>query len=56
MLNLPMDTFNQFLIDDDIPTLIHTGPVGMFPKIEEKLKEVIPFDKNYHYRWTLMNL
>ncbi|MDQ2684970.1 MAG: hypothetical protein M3Y25_03880 [Thermoproteota archaeon] len=38
-------TFNQFLIDDDIPTLIHTGPMGIYPKIEEKVKEVIPLDK-----------
>jgi flavorubredoxin len=38
-------TFNQFLIDDDNPTLIHTGPMGMYPKIEEKVKEVIPLEK-----------
>lgn len=38
-------TFNQFLINDDIPTLIHTGPMGMYPKIEEKVKEVIPLEK-----------
>jgi flavorubredoxin len=38
-------TFNQFLIDDDIPTLIHTGPIGMYTKIEEKVKEIIPLDK-----------
>ncbi|MDQ2684898.1 MAG: hypothetical protein M3Y25_03520 [Thermoproteota archaeon] len=38
-------TFNQFLIDDESPTLIHTGPMGMYPKIEEKVKEVIPLDK-----------
>jgi flavorubredoxin len=38
-------TFNQFLINDDVPTLIHTGPMGMYPKIEEKVKEVIPLDK-----------
>jgi flavorubredoxin len=38
-------TFNQFLINDDIPTLIHTGPMGMYPKIEEKVKEVIPLAK-----------
>jgi len=38
-------TFNQFLIDDESPTLIHTGPVGMYPKIEEKLKEVINLEK-----------
>jgi hypothetical protein len=23
-------TFNQFLIDDERPTLIHTGPIGMY--------------------------
>ena len=34
-------TFNQFLVEDDNPTLIHTGPIGMYPKIEEKVKEVI---------------
>jgi len=38
-------TFNQFLIDDEQPTLIHTGPIGMYGKIEEKLKEVIPLEK-----------
>jgi flavorubredoxin len=38
-------TFNQFLIDDEQPTLIHTGPIGMFDKIEEKVKEVIPLEK-----------
>lgn len=29
-------TFNQFLIDDEQPMLIHTGPVGMYKKIESK--------------------
>lgn len=38
-------TFNQFLIDDDQPTLIHTGPVGMYKKVEEKVKEVIPLER-----------
>lgn len=38
-------TFNQFLIDDETPTLIHTGPMGMYPLIEEKVKEVIQLDK-----------
>jgi flavorubredoxin len=38
-------TFNQFLIEDDNPTLIHTGPIGMYPKIEEKVKEVINLEK-----------
>src|SRR5919109_3504240 len=38
-------TFNQFLIDDEQPMLIHTGPIGMYNKIEEKVKEVIPLQK-----------
>src|SRR5438105_1627794 len=38
-------SFNQFLVDGDKPMLIHTGPIGMFPKIEEKVQEVIPLDK-----------
>lgn len=38
-------TFNQFLIDDEKPMLIHTGPIGMYKKIEEKIKEVIPLQK-----------
>jgi flavorubredoxin len=38
-------TFNQFLINDEQPILIHTGPVGMYNKIEEKVKEVIPLQK-----------
>jgi flavorubredoxin len=29
-------TFNQFLIDDEKPMLIHTGPIGMYNRIEEK--------------------
>jgi hypothetical protein len=28
-------TFNQFLIDDEQPILIHTGPIGMYKKIGE---------------------
>lgn len=38
-------TFNQFLISDIKPTLIHTGPLDMYSKIEEKVKEVIPIEK-----------
>ena len=38
-------TFNQFLIDDEQPTLIHTGPIGMYSKTEEKVKQVIPLDR-----------
>ncbi len=38
-------SFNQFLIDDEQPTLIHTGPIGMYNKVEEKVKEVIPLEK-----------
>jgi flavorubredoxin len=38
-------TFNQFLINDEKPMLIHTGPIDMYKKIEEKIKEVIPLQK-----------
>lgn len=38
-------TYNQFLIDDEKPILIHTGPMGMYDKIETKVKEVIPLEK-----------
>lgn len=35
-------TYNQFLINDEKPTLIHTGPVGMYGQVEQRVKEVIP--------------
>ena len=38
-------TFNQFLIDDEKPMLIHTRPIGMYKNIEQKIKEVIPLAK-----------
>ena len=38
-------TFNQFLIDDEKPMLIHTGPIGMYKNIEQKIKEVFPLAK-----------
>ena len=38
-------TFNQFLVNDERPTLIHTGPIGMYGQIEQKVKEVIPLEK-----------
>jgi hypothetical protein len=31
-------TFNQFLIDDEKPMLIHTGPIGMYKKNRKKIK------------------
>ena len=40
-------TFNQFLIDDEQPMLIHTGPIGMYNKIEEKAKD--EWNDYYHY-------
>lgn len=38
-------SFNQFLIDDEQPALIHTGPVGMYEQIEARVKELIPLEK-----------
>jgi len=41
-------TYNQFLIDDENPTLIHTGPIGMYEKIADKVSEVIPLERLTH--------
>lgn len=41
-------TFNQFLIDDERPTLIHTGPIGIYEEVEKRVKEVIPLEKLSH--------
>ena len=38
-------TFNQFLVNDEKPMLIHTGPIGMYKNIKEKIKEIIPLQK-----------
>jgi hypothetical protein len=32
-------TFNQFLINDEKPTLIHTGPIGMYEEVEKRSKK-----------------
>src|SRR5687767_5012652 len=45
MLDMYGITVNQFLITDELPMLIHTGPIGMYKKIEAKVKEVIPLQK-----------
>jgi flavorubredoxin len=34
-------TFNQFVIDDERPTLVHTGMHGLHPAIRKAMKEVI---------------
>ena len=38
-------TFNQFLIDDEKPMLIHTGPVGMYQQVEQRVREVMPAER-----------
>ncbi len=38
-------TFNQFLVNDEQPTLIHTGPIGMYEQVEQRVKEVIPLER-----------
>jgi flavorubredoxin len=38
-------TFNQVLTGDERPIPIHTGSIGMYKKIAEKVKEVIPLQK-----------
>src|SRR6266487_1123516 len=34
-------TFNQFLIDDEMPTLVHTGVHGEYDSIRKAIGEVI---------------
>ena len=29
-------TYNQFLVNDEKPMLVHTGPIGMYTKVEDK--------------------
>jgi flavorubredoxin len=41
-------TYNQFLVNDEKPTLIHTGPVGMYEQVEARVKEVIPLERLSH--------
>jgi len=35
-------TFNQYLIVDESPLLYHTGPLKMFPLVQEAINSVIP--------------
>jgi flavorubredoxin len=41
-------TFNQFLVEDEKPTLIHTGPIWMYEEVEKRVKEVIDLNR-LHY-------
>jgi flavorubredoxin len=41
-------TFNQFLIDDERPTLIHTGMRGLYPAIRQAIGEVLDPAKLAH--------
>jgi flavorubredoxin len=34
-------TFNQFLIDDEQPTLVHTGEYGVYENIRKAIREVL---------------
>src|SRR4051794_38190404 len=34
-------TFNQFLIDDEQPTLIHTGEYGVYENVRKAIREVL---------------
>src|SRR5262245_51577012 len=34
-------TFNQFLIDDEQPTLIHTGEYGVYDNVRKAIREVV---------------
>jgi flavorubredoxin len=53
-INTPLDlpgtafSFNQYLIDDEQPTLFHTGPRRMFPLVSEAVRHVLPPER---LRW-----
>src|SRR5437588_11782134 len=34
-------TFNQFLIDDERPTLVHTGEYGVYENVRKAISEVL---------------
>jgi flavorubredoxin len=34
-------TYNQFLIDDEAPTLIHTGEYGIYANVKKAIGEVL---------------
>lgn len=36
--------FNQYLIDDDMPMLFHSGPRGLFPLVSEAVNHVLPLE------------
>jgi flavorubredoxin len=38
-------TYNQFLIVDKDPILIHTGPIGSYHLVEDRVKEIISLEK-----------
>ena len=38
-------SFNQYLIRDDEPLLLHTGPRKMFPLVREAAATVLPVDR-----------
>jgi flavorubredoxin len=38
-------TFNQFLLKDEKPTLVHTGPARLYNAVEKRVKEVIDLEK-----------
>ena len=41
-------TFNQFLIDDELPLLFHTGPRAMFPLVSDAIASIVPVER---LRW-----
>jgi flavorubredoxin len=38
-------SFNQYLIDDEAPTIFHTGPRRLFPLVREAIDTVTPVDR-----------
>ena len=36
--------FNQYLIEDDMPLLFHTGPRQLFPLVSEAVSTILPIE------------
>jgi flavorubredoxin len=45
-------SFNQYLIDDDEPLLLHTGPRKFFPLVREAISEVMPVERLRHIAFS----
>src|SRR5687768_18367845 len=41
-------TYNQFLVNDEKPMLVHTGPIGMYTKVERSEEHTSELQSRLH--------